>query len=52
MPQVRYVRASRFEYGKPQGKPVVPSLRSGQGLTARSTPLNWEDDQCQARICV
>jgi hypothetical protein len=23
MLQVRYVRASRFEYGKPRGKPVI-----------------------------
>ena len=42
MPQVRYVRASRFTYGKPQGKPVVvfdcPFDSSQLGSRSPSSP--------------
>jgi len=44
MPRVRYVRASRYTYGKLSGKPAVV-------FDCPFDSLNWEDVG-QARICV
>lgn len=48
MPRVRYVRASRYTYGKPSGRPVVV-FDCPFGFTQLVSPAQVAG---QARICV